>query len=88
VLVQEQWHSAGSWRSLAAFSAFSAAWAGVSYGFRLTAFFAIVLPIALLAAFLAGYCYRQFVLDRGERPKQGFLVLKDDPLLGPNDGDA
>lgn len=43
---------------------------------------AIMVAGAVGCAFIAGYSYRQRVLDLGEKPTWGFLVLADDPLLG------
>lgn len=79
---REQWHAASSWRPLATMAAFLVAVAVFASFFDLTFLLVVSTAMAPVVAFLAGYCYRQRVLDRGVKPRMRFLVLKDDPLLG------
>jgi len=82
VIGREQWHAASDWRSLATVTAFLVVAALFASFFDLTFLLIMFTAMAPVVAFLAGYCYRQQVLDRGVKPRVPFLVLEDDPLLG------
>jgi hypothetical protein len=78
---KEQGHAASDWRSMAPMALFLMAGAAWSYAWRLAFLFGFFLISATLISALAGYLYRQAVLDSGRKPRAPFLVLRDDPLL-------
>lgn len=82
----EQMHDARGWRFMWV-NAVLATIVGVGLIFAdFNELASIMVLFGVVASFIGGYSYRQRVLDIGEKPSWGFLVLKDDPLLGAESG--
>jgi hypothetical protein len=82
---REQLHDTRGWRFLWVNAVLMALVAIVSIFLRLNVLAPIMVCSSVGAAFIAGYSYRQRVLDVGTKPKWGLLVLKNDALLRTTD---
>ena len=83
-----EWHSASVWRSTLVVAAVLLVTSIALWAFLGLTVLAVILNSSAWAlAFLAGYCFRQAVLDRGRLPWFRWLWLRDDPLLNRGEGD-
>jgi hypothetical protein len=76
-----EWHEPSGWKSLLILAVFLLVLGVVVSFIGLTVLAAILVCGAVPIAFVAGYCLRQAVLDRGRLPWLRWLWLRDDPLL-------